>query len=1052
MIVSDAAINRRITVFVSILLIVIAGMYSYSVLPRESTPEIVIPILLVTTSYQGVAPADMESLVTIPIERKLTGLSGVKSIQSTSSEGISVIQVEFEADEDVDVVRQKVRDKVDQAKPDLPEEADDPLITEINVSDFPFMFISMTGDQIPLSIMTKLAEDLEDDIEAVRGVLEVNVVGGVEREIQIIVDPDRVTEYGISLADLVTLARVENVNTPAGAMELGEGRFSVRVPGEFTAADEINNLVVKAGQGGVVYMRDIAEIRDGYKDIESISRLNGRRAVTLSVSKRAGENLIEVAGRARERMEAFRHRLLPGMDLVVTMDHSDDIRDMVSELENNIISGLILVLAVVFVFMGLTSAVMVALAIPLSMLITFAALYATGTTLNMVVLFSLILALGMLVDNGIVVVENIYRMMQMGLPPVKAAKAGAGEVAWPIITSTLTTVAAFAPLMFWPGVWGSFMFFLPQTVITALCGSLFVGLVVNPALASRFARARAAAAEGAEDPEETMMRAPKSPVIRAYAALLRLALRWRLVTVTLAFTGLVVIIAVYMQNPKVEFVPETEPRQTQVEVDTSEGTRLEVTDGVVRAIEEIARGYGDDVEHLLASSGSRGASTNVNTTSTASHQGRVSLDFHKLGTRPVRPSVITEKLRGRLQEVTGAELTLQQQQEGPSDKPPVNVEISGDDFGTLSALAEKVAAAIADIPGIVDLKDDYEPGKPEIRVVVDREQALLMGLNTQFVGQAVQAAVNGRKAGTYREGDKEYDVTVRFPENFRDNLDKIRSMTIVNLGGVPVPFSAVARVEEGVGLGPIKRMDRKRTITVSAEAALGYSGAMLLQEVRKRLEGFELPDGYLIDYTGENEDQEEAQAFLGEAFVVALFLIAMILITQFNSLIQMFIVMSSVVLSLAGVFLGLIITGTPFSVIMTGIGCVSLAGVVVNNAIVLIDFINKRREKGLPADAAILQAGITRFRPVMLTAVTTVLGLLPMALGVSFDFFAGKWIVGGESAAWWGPMAVAVIFGLSFATVLTLVVVPVLYSLTANLHNAWTRTVRSATAPERSPE
>ncbi|HRZ16992.1 MAG TPA: efflux RND transporter permease subunit, partial [Candidatus Hydrogenedentes bacterium] len=305
MIVSDAAINRRITVFVSMVLIVVAGLYAYSVLPRESTPEIVIPILLVSTSYQGVAPADMESLVTIPIERKLTGLSGVKSIQSTSSEGISVIQVEFEADEDVDVVRQKVRDKVDQAKPDLPEEADDPQITEINVSDFPFMFISMTGDQIPLSIMTKLAEDLEDDIEAVKGVLEVNVVGGVEREIQIVVDPDRVTEYGISLADLVTLARVENVNTPAGAMELGEGRFSVRVPGEFTTADEINNLVVKAGQGGVVYMRDIAEIRDGYKDIESISRLNGRRAVTLSVSKRAGENLIDVAGRARECMEAY---------------------------------------------------------------------------------------------------------------------------------------------------------------------------------------------------------------------------------------------------------------------------------------------------------------------------------------------------------------------------------------------------------------------------------------------------------------------------------------------------------------------------------------------------------------------------------------------------------------------------------------------------------------------------------------------------------------------------------------------------------------------------
>lgn len=1043
MILSDTAIDRRITVFVSILLIVVAGLYTYSALPRESTPEVVIPILLVTTSYQGVAPADMESLVTIPIERKLTGLSGVKRIQSTSAEGTSVIQVEFEADEDVDVVRQKVRDKVDQAKPDIPEEADDPQIMEINVSDFPFMFISMTGDQIPLALMTKLAEDLEDDIESVRGVLEVNVIGGIEREIQIIVDPERVTEYGVSLADLVVLARVENVNTPAGAMELGEGRFSVRVPGEFTGADEINNLVVKAGPGGVVYMRDIAEIRDGYKDIESISRLDGRRAVTLSISKRAGENLIDVAARARERMEAFRRRLLPGMDLVVTMDHSNEIRDMVRELENNIITGLILVLAVIFLFMGMTSALMVALAIPLSMLITFIVLYVTDTTLNMVVLFSLILALGMLVDNGIVIVENIYRMLQRGMGPVEAAKAGAAEVAWPIIASTLTTVAAFAPILFWPGVWGSFMFFLPQTVITALMASLFVGLIVNPALASRVLRRPAGMTAATDAPGDTRHGPPRARVIRFYAALLRIVLRWRIVTVTLAFTLLFAIVSIFMAHPRIEFVPDTEPNRAYVDVDASEGTRLEITDAIVGKIEDIIGDYGGEIEYLLASSGSRGASTNVNTSDTASHTGRVTMDFFKLGTREVRPGSIVEQVRERLRGVTGAKLTLKKSQEGPSDAPPVNVEISGDDFGLLAELAERVSDAIQDIPGLVDLKDDYEPGKPEIRVVVDREQALLMGLNTQFIGQAVQAAISGRKAGNYREGDKEYDVTVRFPENFRDNLDKIRSLAVVNMGGVPVPFSSVARIEEGVGLGPIRRTDRKRTVTVSAEAAQGYSGAELLMEVRKRLDGFTLPDGYRIGYTGQNEDQEEAQSFLGRAFVVAIFLISMILITQFNSIVQMFIIMSSVLLSLAGVFLGLLITGTPFSVIMTGIGCISLAGVVVNNAIVLIDFINKRRDQGLPVDEAIVEAGITRFRPVMLTAITTVLGLLPMALGVSFDFFAWEWIVGGESSAWWGPMAVAVIFGLSFATLLTLLVVPVLYSLTAGMHNAWTRMVKS---------
>ncbi len=1031
MIVSNTAVDRRTTVFVSLLLIAISGLYSYTVLPRESTPEVVIPILLVTTTYQGVAPADMESLVTIPIERKLTGIAGVKTIQSTSSEGVSVIQVEFEADEDVDEVRQKVRDKVDQAKPDLPEEADDPQIAEINVSDFPFMFISMTGERVPLSILTKLSEDLEDDIEAVKGVLEVNVVGGVEREIQIVVDPDRITEYGVSLADLVTLARVENVNTPAGAMTLDEGRFSVRVPGEFTSADELNSLVVKAGPAGVVYLRDIAQIRDAYKDVESVSRLNGKEAVTLAISKRAGENLLRVADDVRGAMESFRPRLLPGMDMRITMDHSNDIRDMVAELENNIISGLILVLVVVLVFMGLANAVMVSLAIPLSMLITFVMLYVTGTTLNMVVLFSLILALGMLVDNGIVVVENIYRMLQGGLSPVQAAKAGAGEVAWPIISSTLTTVAAFSPLFFWPGIWGSFMFYLPQTVCTALVGSLFVGLVVNPALSSRLGKTKKGVAPISLDEPEPM---PRAWIIRLYAAVLRLALRWRLVTVFTAFTCLVVPAAMFLHNPRIEFTPETEPRRGYIDVDASEGTRLEMTDGVVRAAEAAAAEHMDDLEYLLANTGSRGASTSVNETGTSSHIGRVTMDFFKLGEREKKPSEIIDAVRRQIRAVTGAKLTLQKEQEGPPEDPPVNVEITGDEFAVLAEIAQKVTDTIADIPGLVDLRDDFEPGKPEIRVEVDREQALLMGLNTEFVGKAVQAAINGRKAGTYREGDKEYDVTVRFPENFRDNMDRLGSVSIVNMGGRPVPLASVAKIVQGVGLGPVKRIDRNRCITVSADAAAGISGAELLIKVKERLKGFPLPSGYRISYTGQNEDQQESQTFLMEAFVVALLLIALILITQFNSIIQTFIIMTSVILSLSGVFLGLVITKTPFNIIMTGIGVISLAGVVVNNAIVLLDFINVRRRQGLETDAAIVEAGMTRFRPVMLTAVTTVLGLVPMAVGVSYDFFAMEWIVGGESAQWWGPMAIAVIFGLSFATLLTLIVVPVLYSITTSVH------------------
>lgn len=1030
MILSDTAIDRRNTVYVLIVLITVFGLFAYQTLPRESNPEIVIPLILVTTTYEGVAPSDMESLVTIPIERKLTGISGVKDIESTSAEGISFIQIEFEADTDIDAALQKVRDKVDQAEADIPIDADDPSIEEVNISDLPVMFLSLLGDA-GLPILTQFAEDLEDELESIRGVLDVRVIGGVEREIQIIVDPDRATAYGISMADLVLLAQVENVNTPAGSVKLGDGKFSVRVPGEFTSADEIKDLVIKAGPDGIVYMRDIAEVRDGFKEMETMSRLDTRQAVTLSVSKRAGQNIIELADAVRMATDRFKNRMFPGMDIAITMDNSVEIRDMVSELENNILSGLILVLAVMFLFMGTANAIMVALAIPLSMFIGFAALYMSGTTLNMVVLFSLIMALGMLVDNGIVVVENIYRHTQIGYPPLGAAKRGASEVAWPVITSTLTTVAAFSPMFFWPGVWGSFMFFLPQTITLVLLGSLFVGLVVNPALAGIFMRLH---------PKRAAREQRKHHfVLRIYASVLRLALRWRAVTITIAFTLLAVIVSAFAVDAQVEFVPETEPRQAYIDVDGPEGQRLEVTDRIVREIEEIVGQYKDNIEFVIANVGSRGVSMFSDGGGGSSHIGRVTLDFPKLGDVEVPPSEVIEEVRRCLGSITGAELSIEEMQEGPPSEPPVNVEISGDDFEILAELARDVAARIQDVPNLVDVRDDYEKGKPEIQVEVDRQQALLMGLNTDFVGKAVQAAVQGRKAGDYREGDDEYDVTVRFPESFREDLGKLESMTLVNLAGVAVPLSAVARLEQGTGYGAIKRIDRKRTVTVSGDTDGKRPGAEVLKDVRAKLADFPVPAGYTVAYTGENEDQEEAQAFLMRAFIAGLFLIAVIIISQFNSIIQSVIIMFSVILSLTGVFLGLLIHQMPFSIIMSGIGCISLAGVVVNNAIVLIDFVNQQRKQGMPLNEALVESGVTRFRPVMLTAVTTVLGLVPMAMGISFDFRSWEWIFSGESSQWWGPMAIVVIYGLSFATLLTLIIVPVLYSVTAGISGFFAR-------------
>lgn len=1022
---TDLAVDRRTTTYVLLLLITLAGFAAYVRMPRENYPEIIIPRLIITTTYEGVSPADIEALLTIPIERELAGLKDLRSMSSYSAEGVSSIDLEFEPSIDIDTALQKVRDKVDQAKSDLPDAAEDPTIEEINFSEFPIMYLSLTGE-IGLPVLTQLAEDLEDEIESIRGVLEVNVIGGVEREIQIVVDPVRASEYGISMADLVQLAQVENVNTPAGSIELGNAKYLVRVPGEFSSAREIEDLVVKVSPEGAVYMRDIAEIKDAFKDVETKSRLDGVDAVTLSISKRAGESIIEISDNVRGLVAEADRYLLPGTDLHIISDQSIEIRDMVAELENSILSGLILVLIVIFMFLGFVNALMVALAIPVSMLLTFIGLEIMGTTLNMVVLFSLILALGMLVDNGIVIVENMYRHYQTGMSRVAAAKKGASEVALPLMSSTLTTVAAFAPMFFWPGIWGEFMKYLPQTLTLCLVGSLFVGLVVNPALAGKFM------VRGKRYHEASDFKF--HPMIGAYIALLTLALRWRMLTITLAATLLVVISSVYITSAEVEFEPETEPGSALVNVDGPQGQSLEVTDAIIREIERrvVDLKESGNAEYILSSVGSEGSMNEMGGSRGESNIGRVTLDFPKLGSTEVLPSVMLEDLRGRFSDITGAEIRVEEDQEGPPTGPPINVEITGPDYDTLTALAAEMVKIVALVPDTVDVRDDFDQGKPEVRVVVDRQQALALGLNTQFIGQTVQAAINGRKAGDYREGDEEYDVTVRFPPVFREDLSNLEAMTLVNFNGQAVPFSAVARLEQGAGIGFIRRIDRKRVVTVSAEV-VNRSGAEVLQDVVAALEDFRLPPGYSITYTGENEDAEESQEFLSRAYLVALFLIALILITQFNSVVQPLIIMSSVILSLAGVFLGLWIFDMRFSILMTSIGCISLAGVVVNNAIVLLDFINQRRNEGISPQQAIIEAGSTRFRPVMLTAVTTILGLIPMAMGVSFDFRTGSWITGGESSQYWGPMAIAVIFGLTFSTILTLVVVPVLYSLAASL-------------------
>jgi len=1029
MIVNRIALKRQPTILTLLIIIVIAGAYSYLTLPRESFPDITIPYVFVTTTYEGVSPSDMEELVTIPIERKLKGIADVEEIRSTSAEDISTVAVKFLPSVDIDDALQKVRDRVDQAKNDLPADLkDDPVIKEVNFSDLPVIRVVLSGD-FSLRRLQRFAEDLKDKIESIQGVLDAPISGGLEREIHVEFDLDRVGAYNVPFSSLISAVTRSNVNMPGGSMDIGEGKYLVRVPEDFKHPSEIFSIVAFVRDGKPVYLRDLAVITDSHKDPLTRTRINGKTSVTIAVQKRSGENIVRVTDEVKKAVEEMRPLLPPSLGIDLTADMSNDVRLMVADLENNILSGLLLVLAVIFVFIGGQSAVFIALAIPYSMFITFILLMGSGISMNMVVLFSLILALGMLVDNGIVIVENIYRHMQEGEGRLEAATAATDEVAWPVITSTLTTLGAFFPMIFWPGIMGEFMKYLPITLIMALSASLFVALAINPVLSARYQRATIKTKRSRKD----------GLIIRAYLSFLTWALNHRLILVLSAFALLLASVASYGAFGRgTEFFPETEPRRAYITVKAPEGTNLDASDAIVAQVEKTAAQY-EDIHYIIANVGAVGGDP-FSQGGTGTHINRVVIDFKDFHEREKPSSEIVDELRTRLlKEIRGAEVQVEKEKEGPPTGPPVNLEISGKDIVVLGELAQRARKIIEQIPGIVDLKDNFVRGKPEITVRIDKEKAALFNLDTLTIATTVKSAINGAKVGVFREGKDEYDIIAKLPEKDRRSLESIKRLTISGPAGEPVPITSVADIGVSSGLGAIMRLDQKRVVTVSANVS-GRLANDAIRDIEKRLvEQVEWPRGYSFRFTGEQREQEKAQAFLIKAFAATLFLIAIILITQFNSVATPLIILTSVLLSLIGVFLGLLVTDTAFGIIMTGIGVISLAGVVVNNAIVLIDYSNQLRDKGLSYRESLIKAGLVRFRPVMLTAITTILGLLPMAAGVSVDFRKLTLEVGSESSQWWGPMAVAVIFGLGVATLLTLVIVPVLCSLADDMRGRFKR-------------
>lgn len=1056
--ITKFSIEHATAVFVLIVCLIIGGLISYNSLPREAAPDIAIPIVIVSTPYFGVSPSDIESLLTDPMEKELKSLRGIKKMTSTSAESVSLVTIEFDTAVVIDDALQKVREKVDKVKTDLPPDAEDSQVIEVNASDWPVLVANISGDMDPARLK-EIGEEIQDDIEKITGVLRVDLAGGVEKEVQILIDPYKMRHHGVSVDQIMGAVRSENLNLPGGSIEIGSMKYLLRIPGEFEDMETISNLVVKSPERQPVLMRDVAEVKMGYKEPETYSRLttfNKNAAgevvtttqanISLSVVKRAGENIIEIADKSKVIIEEHRKQMANGVNVAILNDASKNIRASVHDLENNIISGMLLVLAVLFFFMGgARNALMVSISVPLSMLISFIVLSMFGITLNMVVLFSLVLALGMLGDNAIVIVENAYRHASEGKDIKTAALEGTEEVGWAIIASTMTTVGAFFPMMFWPGTMGKFMGFLPLTIIVTLLSSLFVALVINPTIASVFLKVK----PGASTDEFSV---PDNFIYRLYRGTLTWALDHRVVIVILAILSFVGTIAAYGKlNSGVEFFPKTTPEQFVINIEGADGSRLDATDEQMRRISQPLKGdisglttgmSPEDqkeveaqlkrglplIEAWVEDTGT-GGSQGMTAGGKAPHYGKFSIDLQSVEEQKSDPNDLMAALRKVFERIPGANVVIETQSMGPPSGKAINIEIVGDDLKVMAEIARQVKAQLSTISGIIDLNDDVELSRPEVVVIVDRKRAALAGVSTSSISQTVRAAFNGTKASTYREGKDEYDIVVRLPREKRNRVEDLSTLTVVNKDNLHIPLTEVATVKVQGGTGSIRHKDQERVVSIQANAAAGFLPAKLLVEAQARLKGMKMPPGYELRYTGESEDQAEAGAFLGKALLIALFIIALILVTQFNSITQPMIILTSVVLSLIGVLWSLILNKEPLGIIMTGIGVISLAGVVVNNAIVLIDYANQLRSRGLQRREAVLMAGIVRFRPVLLTTITTVLGMVPLVVGISVDFVNARIVYGGTSAEMWGPMARVVSYGLIVATILTLIVVPVLYSL-----------------------
>ncbi len=1128
---STWSVDNRTSIFILTIMILLFGYFGYRNMPKEQFPEVELPTIYINTPYFGNSAADIENLVTREIEKELQGVEGVKNIKSTSLQDYSVVIVEFEAEEDIDAALDRVKDAVDIAKSELPNDLDaDPFVTDVNLSKLPIMSINISGDYSNDGLR-EYAEYLEDKIEQIDQISEVELKGTLEREVKVDLDLYKMESRQVSYQDVENAISSENITLSGGEILNNGNRRAIRVVGEFESVNEIEDLIVKSEDLNPVYLREIAAVTFGYKERTSIARSDGLPVISLDVIKRSGENLLYAADNIKATIEEAKKNLPDDLSITLFNDQSNQTRDQVNNLENSIISGVILVVLVLLFFLGLRNASFVGLAIPLSMLMGILILAQTGVTMNVVVLFALILALGLLVDNGIVVVENVYRYMQEGYSPSEAAKYGAGEVALPIIASTATTLAAFAPLAFWPGLIGEFMFYMPFTLIIILASSLFVALSINPVFTASFMKID----EKADNPEMRKKRVRNSLIIgvgciiaavvfhfvdqssdtswmwaRNLSALVGVVtlinffilrpasfsfqnsfLPWlenvydkfvkfalRIPGVMFGFTILLLIgafVAISIRQPQIELFPSADPLYVNAFIELPLGTDIEETNNVVASLEqritEVVEPYSSIVESVLVQIGENTADPMASPEPGASPQkARVTVSFVTAQERGDISTVkIMNEIRDAMQGYPGVKISVDQNANGPATGKPINLEVQGEDIDKLVVLGSEVISYFNSlgIPGVEELQADIQVGKPELMVNVDREEARRYGLSTYQIASAIRTSVYGREVSQYKEGEDEYPIFVRLDEKYRNNISDLLNQRLIfrnNVGKMlQIPISSVATAEYTSTYSSIKRKDLDRVVTIYSNVVDGYNATEIVNELKLAMEDYDLPQGFTYQFTGEQEEQAESMSFLVGAFGVAVFAILIILVTQFNSIYSPIIIILTVLFSTIGVFFGYAIFGGKISVVFTGVGIVSLAGIVVNNAIVLIDYINllvkrKRESKGL-ADMmllekedikeSIIRGGATRLRPVLLTAITTILGLVPLAIGFNINFFT--WIsrsdaqvfIGGDNAAFWGPMAWTVIYGLVFATFLTLVIVPVMYWLAYRFKAFTSKTYRN---------